>query len=189
MSNSETGRTVRKRRRWSRCSPSPAAANTRGMTGFVLLLALAAPIASPPAHAGAAAAAAPEALMHADDEAVRRGFTRTRKTIPLAFQGSFRRTAAECVQESDTALVIGPTSIRIAGKEGAGKEGDVQEVRVEGPRKILVTSIYEGGGEVCGRRRRLCSSDAKVAASPSSSTSAVTRGCAARRVDWFSLSG
>src|SRR5205807_105497 len=115
-----------------------------GMTGFALLLALAA-LAAPaaaPTHT-AAAAPAPDALMHADDEAVRRGFTKTRKTIPLAFQGSFRRTAAECAQESDTALAIGPTSIRMAGKEG-----DVQEVRVEGPRKILVTSIYEGGGEV-----------------------------------------
>ncbi|HEY0312706.1 MAG TPA: hypothetical protein VGC56_09445 [Allosphingosinicella sp.] len=116
------------------------------MTGFALLLALAAPAAAPTHAAGAAPT--PDALMHADDEAVRRGFTRTRKTVPLAFQGSFRRTAAECGTESDTALVIGPTSIRIAGKEGAGKEGDVQEVRVEGPRKILVTSIYEGGGEV-----------------------------------------
>jgi len=111
------------------------------MTGYALLLALAAPAAAP-THT-AAAAAAPDVLMHADDEAVRRGFTKTRKTIPLAFQGSFRRTAAECAQESDTALAIGPTSIRMAGKEG-----DVQEVRVEGPRKILVTSIYEGGGEV-----------------------------------------
>lgn len=111
------------------------------MSAYAFLLALAAPAAAP-SHA-AAAPPAPEALMHADDEAVRRGFTRTRKTIPLAFQGSFRRTAAECGQETDTALAIGPTSIRMAGKEG-----DVQEVRVEGPRKIQVTSIYEGGGEV-----------------------------------------
>jgi hypothetical protein len=111
------------------------------MTGFALLLALAAP-AAPPAHA-ATAPPAPEALMRADDEAVRRGFTKARKTIPLAFQGSFRRTAAECGQDTDTALVIGATSIRMADKEG-----DVQEVRVEGPRKIVVTTIYEGRGEV-----------------------------------------
>jgi hypothetical protein len=81
--------------------------------------------------------------MRADDEAVRRGFTKTRKTIPLAFQGVFRRTAAECGQETDTALAIGPTSIRMPARDG-----DVQEVRAEGPRKIVVTSIYEGGGEV-----------------------------------------
>lgn len=111
------------------------------MTGFVLLLALAAPGVSPPAHA--AAAPAPEAMMHADDEAVRRGFTKTRKTIPLAFQGSFRRTLAECGQATDSALAIGPTAITLPAKDG-----DVQEVRVEGPRKIVVTSIYEGGGEV-----------------------------------------
>ena len=125
-----------------RCSLEAWPATGAGMTGIALLLALAAPAAAP-THAAATAAPVPEALMHADDEAVRRGFTKTRKTIPLAFQGSFRRTAAECGQESDTALAIGPTSIRMAGKEG-----DVQEVRVEGPRKILVTSIYEGGGEV-----------------------------------------
>jgi hypothetical protein len=111
------------------------------MTVLALLAALAAPAAAP-VHA-AAAPPAPEALMRADDEAVRRGFTKARKTIPLAFQGSFRRTAGECGQDSDTALTIGATSIRMAGKEG-----DVQEVRVEGPRKILVTAIYEGGGEV-----------------------------------------
>ena len=29
----------------------------------------------------------------------------------------------------------------------------MQEVRVEGPRKILVTSIYEGGGEVWEKTR------------------------------------
>jgi hypothetical protein len=113
------------------------------MSTFALLLALAAPLVSPPAHAGVAAAPAPEALMHADDEAVRRGFTKTRKTIPLAFQGSFRRTLAECGQATDSALAIGPTAIALPAKDG-----DVQEVRVEGPRKIVVTSIYEGGGEV-----------------------------------------
>jgi hypothetical protein len=107
------------------------------------LLALVSPVAAAPAHAAPAAAAPPEALMRADDEAVRRGFTRTRKTIPLAFQGNFRRTPAECGQASDTALAVGPTSLSLPGKEG-----DVEEVRVENPRKIVVTSIYEGGGEV-----------------------------------------
>jgi hypothetical protein len=108
------------------------------MTGFAaFLLALATPGASPPPHP------APDALMRADDEAVRRGFTKARKTIPAAFQGVFRRTAAECGQATDSALAIGPTSIAMPGKDG-----DVQEVRVEGARKIVVTSIYEGGGEV-----------------------------------------
>jgi len=113
------------------------------MLAFPLLLSLAAPAMSTPAHATPAAPPSPEALMRADDEAVRRGFTKARKTIPLAFQGNFRRTAAECGLGTDTALAIGPTSIALPGKDG-----DVQEVRVEGPRKIVVTSIYEGGGEV-----------------------------------------
>jgi hypothetical protein len=109
------------------------------MTLIALLLAA----TTPPAPAHASGAATPEAMMRADDEAVRRGFTRTRKTIPLAFQGNFRRTPGECAQETETALSIGPTSIRMPGKDG-----EVQDVRVEGPRKIVVTSIYEGGGEV-----------------------------------------
>lgn len=109
------------------------------MTLLALLLAA----TTPPAPAHASGAATADAMMRADDEAVRRGFTRTRKTIPLAFQGNFRRTAAECAQETETALAIGPTSIRMPGKDG-----EVQDVRVEGPRKIVVTSIYEGGGEV-----------------------------------------
>src|SRR4051794_24934346 len=113
------------------------------MTLFFFLLALAAPVLSPPGHAAPAAAPSPEAAMRADDEAVRRGFTKTRKTVPLAFQGDFRRTLAECGRATDTALAIGPTSISLPGKDG-----DVQEVRVEGARKIVVTSIYEGGGEV-----------------------------------------
>ena len=112
------------------------------MLAITLLLALASPAVSPPAHPAPAAAPA-DAAMRADDEAVRRGFTKTRKTVPAAFQGSFRRTEAECGQATDSALTIGPASIVMAGKEG-----DVQEVRVEGPRKIVVTSIYQGGGEV-----------------------------------------
>jgi hypothetical protein len=113
------------------------------MIAIPLLLALAAPFVSAPAHAAPPPAATAEAMMRADDEAVRRGFTKTRKTIPLAFQGSFRRTLGECGQATDSAAVIGPTTIALPGKDG-----DVQEVRVEGPRKIVVTSIYEGGGEV-----------------------------------------
>jgi len=113
------------------------------MIAHPFLILVVAPAMSAPAHAAPASAPTPEALMRADDEAVRRGFTKARKTIPLPFQGSFRRTAAECGQATDTALTIGPTTIVLPGKDG-----DVQEVRVEGPRKIVVTSIYEGGGEV-----------------------------------------
>lgn len=83
------------------------------------------------------------AMMKADDEAVRRGFTRARRTIPSAFQGTFRRTLEECGQESDSALVVGPT--RIVTATG---EGDVQSVRVDAPRKIVVSSIYDGHGQV-----------------------------------------
>ncbi|MBV9930056.1 MAG: hypothetical protein JO013_03835 [Alphaproteobacteria bacterium] len=112
------------------------------MIALPLLALLTGPAIAPPAHAAPAAPTA-EALMRADDEAVRRGFTKTRKTIPLAFQGSYRRTLAECGQATDTALAIGATSLSLPGKDA-----DVQEVRVEGTRKIVVTSIYEGGGEV-----------------------------------------
>jgi hypothetical protein len=113
------------------------------MTAFAFLLALMSPAAAAPAHAWPPPIPNPEALMRADDEAVRRGFTRTRKTIPLAFHGVFRRTPGECPQATDTALAIGPTTIAMPGKEG-----EVEEVRVDNPRKIVVTSIYEGGGEV-----------------------------------------
>src|SRR3954468_17209566 len=82
-------------------------------------------------------------LMKADDEAVRRGFTRVRHTIPGPFQGVFRRTLAECGQEADTALTVRPTRIGTATGEG-----DVQTVHVEAPRKIVVTSIYDGHGQV-----------------------------------------
>ena len=55
----------------------------------------------------------------------------------------FRRTLEECGQETDTALVVRPT--RIVTPTG---EGDVQTVHVEAPRKIVVTSIYDGHGQV-----------------------------------------
>ena len=109
---------------------------------IALLLALVS--AAAPASAAPAAAEANEAaMMKADDEAVRRGFTRVRRTIPAAFQGVFRRTLEECGQESDSALVVRPT--HIVTPTG---EGDVQTVHVEAPRKIVVTSIYDGHGQV-----------------------------------------
>jgi hypothetical protein len=107
----------------------------------LLLLAAAAadapPAAAPPKREG------DEAMMETDDEAVTRGFTRFRKTIPLAFQGVFRRTAAECGGDSPTALVVRATRMAFPDSEA-----DVQRVRVDGTRKIVVTSIYDGGGEV-----------------------------------------
>ena len=82
-------------------------------------------------------------MMKADDEAVRRGFTKVRHTIPAAFQGTFRRTIEECGAETDSALSVRPT--RIVTATG---EGDVQSVKVEAPRKIIVDSIYDGHGQV-----------------------------------------
>jgi hypothetical protein len=101
--------------------------------------------AAPSAAAAAPASAEPNeaAMMRADDEAVRRGFTRVRRTIPAAFQGVFRRALAECGTETDTSLVLRPT--RIVTPTG---EGDVQSVHVEAPRKIVVASIYDGHGQV-----------------------------------------
>jgi hypothetical protein len=82
-------------------------------------------------------------LMGSDDDAVRKGFTRVRKTIPVAFQGTFRRTAAECSMGSESGLTIRPTRMYFVDSEA-----DVQRVVVEGPRKIVVTSIYDGRDQV-----------------------------------------
>jgi hypothetical protein len=100
--------------------------------------------AAPSSAAAPGSAEANEAaMMKADDEAVRRGFTRVRHTIPAAFQGNFRRTLEECGVETDTALIVRPT--RIVTPTG---EGDIQSVKVEAPRKIVVDSIYDGHGQV-----------------------------------------
>lgn len=82
-------------------------------------------------------------MMGADDEAVRKGFTRFRNTIPTAFQGTFRKTLGECGQPVESALVIRPTKMLMHESEA-----DVQRVRVDGARKIIVTSIYDGEGQV-----------------------------------------
>ncbi len=82
-------------------------------------------------------------MMGVDDEAVRKGFTRSRKTIPAAFQGTFRKDPAECGQPTSSALVVRPTKMHFHDSEA-----DVQAVRVEGSRKIVVSSIYDGGGQV-----------------------------------------
>ncbi len=82
-------------------------------------------------------------MMGSDDEAVEKGFTRHRKTIPTTFQGIFRKTLAECGQQADTALTVRPTKMHFHASEA-----DVQRVRVEGARKIVVTSIYDGEGNV-----------------------------------------
>src|SRR3569623_1738827 len=110
----------------------------------MILLSAALLAAAPSAAAAPPPAEANEtAMMKADDEAVRRGFTRVRRTIPSAFQGIFRRTLEECGQETDTALMVRPT--HIVTPTG---EGDVQSVHVEAPRKIVVASIYDGHGQV-----------------------------------------
>ena len=116
---------------------------------FPLLLLVAA-IVQTPAGTAAEPEWAPDSkeasMISNDDEAVQKGFTRTRKTIPGAFQGTFRRTLAECGQPAESALVVRPTKMHFAEKEA-----DVQRVRVEGTRKIVVASIYDGGGQVWER--------------------------------------
>lgn len=82
-------------------------------------------------------------MMGSDDEAVQKGFTRFRKTIPTAFQGIFRKSLAECGLHVEAALTIRPTRMHFYDSEA-----DVQRVRVDGARKIVVTSIYDGGGQV-----------------------------------------
>jgi hypothetical protein len=108
------------------------------MTVLFALALLAASPATPPAAAGNETA-----MVKADDEAIRRGFTKVRHTIPAAFQGIFRRTIEECGAETDSALIVRPT--RIVTATG---EGDVQSVKVEAPRKIVVDSFYDGHGQV-----------------------------------------
>ena len=82
-------------------------------------------------------------LMGNDDEAVTKGFTRVRKTIPTAFQGVFRKSLEECGQAAESALTVRPTKMHFSASEA-----DVQRVRVDGSRKIVVTSIYDGNGDV-----------------------------------------
>lgn len=114
------------------------------MTLALLTALMAGAVAVPAASSAPPSPEANEAaMMKADDEAVRRGFTRVRHTIPAAFQGVFRRTLLECGQETDTSLVVRPT--RIVTPTG---EGEVQSVHVEAPRKIVVSSIYDGHGQV-----------------------------------------
>lgn len=108
------------------------------MTALLALALLAAAPAAPPAAEGNEAA-----MVKADDEAIRRGFTKVRHTIPAAFQGVFRRTLEECGAETDSAVIVRPT--RIVTATG---EGDVQSVKVEAPRKIVVDSFYDGHGQV-----------------------------------------
>jgi hypothetical protein len=109
------------------------------MAPFLIALLAAGSAAAPPPSAEASEAA----IMKADDEAVRRGFTKVRHTIPAAFQGSFRRTIEECGSATETALTVRAT--RFVTATG---EGDVQSVKVEAPRKIVVDSIYDGHGQV-----------------------------------------
>lgn len=82
-------------------------------------------------------------LMGSDDAAVTNGFTRVRKTVPIAFQGVFRKSLEECGQPAESALVVRPTKMHFQTSEA-----DIQRVRVDGSRKIVVTSIYDGDGQV-----------------------------------------
>lgn len=82
-------------------------------------------------------------MMGNDDEAVRKGFTRFRNTIPAAFQGTYRKTLDQCGQPAESALVVRATKMHMQSAEA-----DVQRVRVDGSRKIIVTSIFDGDGQV-----------------------------------------
>lgn len=111
--------------------------------GLLLVLLASSVSSSSAAGLPPSADASEAAMMKADDEAVRRGFTRVRHTIPAAFQGIFRHTIEECGQETDSALTVRPTHI-----DTPTGEAEVQSVKVELPRKIVVTSIYDGHGQV-----------------------------------------
>jgi hypothetical protein len=82
-------------------------------------------------------------MMGSDDEAVRKGFTRFRNTVPASFQGTYRKSLSECGQPAESALVIRATKMHMPSSEA-----DVQRVRVDGSRKIVVTSIFDGDGQV-----------------------------------------
>ncbi len=112
---------------------------------ILMLLSTAAqvPPSGVPADADWRPDAAEKSMMGSDDQAVEKGFTRFRKTIPTTFQGTFRKSLAECSQVGETALIIRPTKMHFSDSEA-----DVQRVRVDGARKIVVTSIYDGGGQV-----------------------------------------
>ena len=109
----------------------------------LMLLSLAAPVLAEASDTGQDADSREASLMGNDDEAVTKGFTRVRKTIPSAFQGVFRKTLEECGQAGDSALTVRPTKMHFNTSEA-----DVQRVRVDGTRKIVVTSIYDGDGQV-----------------------------------------
>ena len=109
----------------------------------LFLLGLSAPVLAAAEDAAQDTESREASLMGNDDEAVTKGFTRVRKTIPIAFQGVFRKTLAECGLAADSALTVRPTKMQFNSSEA-----DVQRVRVDGTRKIVVTSIYDGDGQV-----------------------------------------
>lgn len=83
------------------------------------------------------------AMMKNDDQAVRRGFTQQRRTVPAPFQGEFRHLAEECGTEAPAAMTIRATRIALPDADA-----DVLSVRVDGQRKITVSSIYENPSEI-----------------------------------------
>ena len=107
------------------------------------LLGFAAPVLAEADDAAQDSESREASLMGNDDEAVTKGFTRVRKTIPITFQGVFRKTLDECGQPAESALTVRPTKMHFNTSEA-----DVQRVRVDGSRKIVVTSIYDGDGQV-----------------------------------------
>ena len=83
------------------------------------------------------------ALMKSDDQAVRRGFTQQRRTVPAPFQGEFRHLLEECGTAAPAAMTIRATRIALPDADA-----DVLSVRVDGQRKITVSSIYENPSEI-----------------------------------------
>jgi len=100
----------------------------------MLLLALLASLSADPGDA---------ALMKSDDQAVKRGFTQQRRTLPAPFHGIFRNTLEECASAAPGGLIVGATRMTLPEADG-----DVQSVRVEGQRKVVVTSIYESSSDL-----------------------------------------
>lgn len=83
------------------------------------------------------------ALMRSDDQAVQRGFTQQRRTVPAPFHGQFRSAFEECAPAVPPALAIRATRLTLPDSDA-----DVLSVRVEGPRKVVVSSLYESSSDI-----------------------------------------
>ncbi|QIK78207.1 hypothetical protein G7077_04110 [Sphingomonas piscis] len=89
-------------------------------------------------------------LMKNDDQAVQRGFTQVRRTIPAGFQGDFRNSLEECALTTPVSLRVAATRLSLPEADA-----DVLTVRVEAPRKLVVSSIYESSTEIWERTETL----------------------------------